>query len=295
MVRRGSSGAQNGRQREIQRLESKNARQVCFSKRRNGLFKKASELATMCGAEVAILVNSPAGRPYTFGSPAVDPVIDRFLSNNPNEQDHSSSQLLGSVNNRNPHHNNTINHLNQQYNDLTSRLDAARFRRLMLEERLKQAAKETPVCTWYKILDELDLNKSKQLLEALYKAKDLLAARQNELICAGGASTSQIANYPNPLASTLMANATFPNQMLHQQEPRMIDCKPPSFNPSLGVGLNKNMTPVTGMSFDPRAFGKSCDYVVGSSSKSEERVPHSIGGFGLGSIRYVHSELHWYL
>ncbi|OAY70151.1 Agamous-like MADS-box protein AGL62, partial [Ananas comosus] len=70
-----------GRQRvQLKRIENEDARQVCFSKRRNGVFSKASELSTLCGADVAVVVFSPAGRPYSFGSPAVDPVIDRFMS-----------------------------------------------------------------------------------------------------------------------------------------------------------------------------------------------------------------------
>uniref|UniRef100_A0A453RN49 MADS-box domain-containing protein n=1 Tax=Aegilops tauschii subsp. strangulata TaxID=200361 RepID=A0A453RN49_AEGTS len=43
-------------------------RQVRFSKRRSGLFKKAFELSVLCDAEVALVVFSPAGRLYEFVS-----------------------------------------------------------------------------------------------------------------------------------------------------------------------------------------------------------------------------------
>ncbi|KAF0904340.1 hypothetical protein E2562_033413 [Oryza meyeriana var. granulata] len=46
---------------EIKRIENDEARQVCFSKRRVSVFKKASELYTLCGAEVAMLIKSPVG------------------------------------------------------------------------------------------------------------------------------------------------------------------------------------------------------------------------------------------
>nr|XP_020194307.1 agamous-like MADS-box protein AGL12 [Aegilops tauschii subsp. strangulata] len=36
----------------IRRIENKAARDICFSKRRQGLFRKANELAVMCGAEL---------------------------------------------------------------------------------------------------------------------------------------------------------------------------------------------------------------------------------------------------
>ncbi|KAL7236351.1 hypothetical protein ACSBR1_019601 [Camellia fascicularis] len=43
-----------------------------FSKRRSGLFKKASELSIPCGAEVGIIVFSPGKQAYSFGHPIVD-------------------------------------------------------------------------------------------------------------------------------------------------------------------------------------------------------------------------------
>ncbi|KAL0921191.1 hypothetical protein M5K25_008242 [Dendrobium thyrsiflorum] len=66
---------------EIKLIEKEENRQVCFSKRRQGLFKKASELSTLCGAEVAAIVFSLAGKPYSFGNPSVDHVLRRSLNN----------------------------------------------------------------------------------------------------------------------------------------------------------------------------------------------------------------------
>ncbi|KAK1611144.1 hypothetical protein QYE76_034817 [Lolium multiflorum] len=68
-----------GRQRiEIRPIENHEARQVCFSKRRSGLFNKASELAIMCGAELAAVVISPGGKAFTFGDPSVHAILERF-------------------------------------------------------------------------------------------------------------------------------------------------------------------------------------------------------------------------
>ena len=53
---------------ELRRIEDKASRQVRFSKRRSGLFKKAFELALLCDAEVALLVFSPAGKLYEYSS-----------------------------------------------------------------------------------------------------------------------------------------------------------------------------------------------------------------------------------
>ncbi|WVZ81959.1 hypothetical protein U9M48_029282 [Paspalum notatum var. saurae] len=48
--------------RAIQLIENTAARQVTFSKRRRGLFKKAEELAVLCDADVALIVFSSTGK-----------------------------------------------------------------------------------------------------------------------------------------------------------------------------------------------------------------------------------------
>jgi hypothetical protein len=53
---------------ELKRIENPTSRQVTFSKRRNGLLKKAFELSVLCDAEVALIVFSPRGRLYEFAS-----------------------------------------------------------------------------------------------------------------------------------------------------------------------------------------------------------------------------------
>jgi hypothetical protein len=53
---------------ELRRIEDRTSRQVRFSKRRSGLFKKAFELSLLCDAEVALLVFSPAGKLYEYSS-----------------------------------------------------------------------------------------------------------------------------------------------------------------------------------------------------------------------------------
>nr|GMC46584.1 agamous-like MADS-box protein AGL62 [Ipomoea batatas] len=70
-----------GRQRiEMVKIERKSNLEVTFSKRRCGLFKKASVLSTLCGADVAIIVFSPAGnKVFSFGHPTVEAVVERFL------------------------------------------------------------------------------------------------------------------------------------------------------------------------------------------------------------------------
>ncbi|CAH8365694.1 unnamed protein product [Eruca vesicaria subsp. sativa] len=70
---------------KMEMVQDMNTRQVTFSKRRTGLFKKASELATLCNAEIGIVVFSPGGKPYSYGKPNLDAVTERFK-----KEDHDS-------------------------------------------------------------------------------------------------------------------------------------------------------------------------------------------------------------
>ncbi|KAJ8752572.1 hypothetical protein K2173_005461 [Erythroxylum novogranatense] len=65
---------------ELKRIENPTSRQVTFSKRRNGLLKKAFELSILCDAEVALLVFSPSGKAYHFASSDLDSTIARYRS-----------------------------------------------------------------------------------------------------------------------------------------------------------------------------------------------------------------------
>ncbi|KAK4427648.1 Agamous-like MADS-box protein [Sesamum alatum] len=64
------------------KMENETNLQVTFSKRRAGLFKKASELSTLCGAETAVLVFSPGNKAHSFGHPNVEAIFKRFLEQN---------------------------------------------------------------------------------------------------------------------------------------------------------------------------------------------------------------------
>lgn len=63
---------------EIKRIENTTNRQVTFSKRRNGLLKKAYELSVLCDAEVAVIIFSNRGKLYEFANKSVNRTIERY-------------------------------------------------------------------------------------------------------------------------------------------------------------------------------------------------------------------------
>ncbi|XP_025806000.1 uncharacterized protein LOC112884711 [Panicum hallii] len=52
-------------------------RHVCFSEHRHGLFKKATKFCVRTGAHLAVIMFSPAGKPYSFGHPSVNATVER--------------------------------------------------------------------------------------------------------------------------------------------------------------------------------------------------------------------------
>ncbi|KAF3794502.1 MADS-box transcription factor 2 [Nymphaea thermarum] len=55
---------------ELKRIENPHQRQVTFSKRKNGLIKKAREISVLCDAHVLLILFSSSGKLYDFLSPS---------------------------------------------------------------------------------------------------------------------------------------------------------------------------------------------------------------------------------
>ncbi|XP_038709594.1 MADS-box transcription factor 23-like [Tripterygium wilfordii] len=62
----------------IRKIDNSTTRQVTFSKRRNGLLKKARELSILCDAEVGVIVFSGTGKLYEYASTSMKSVVERF-------------------------------------------------------------------------------------------------------------------------------------------------------------------------------------------------------------------------
>ncbi|KAE8022459.1 hypothetical protein FH972_008257 [Carpinus fangiana] len=63
---------------QMKKIENATSRQVTFSKRRNGLLKKAFELSVLCEAEVAVIIFSQKGRLHEFSSSEMQKTIERY-------------------------------------------------------------------------------------------------------------------------------------------------------------------------------------------------------------------------
>ncbi|XP_058760722.1 MADS-box protein JOINTLESS-like [Vicia villosa] len=62
---------------QIKKIDNISSRQVTFSKRRKGLFKKAHELSTLCDADVGLLVFSSTNKLFEYASSSMQQIIER--------------------------------------------------------------------------------------------------------------------------------------------------------------------------------------------------------------------------
>ncbi|XP_047309715.1 agamous-like MADS-box protein AGL62 [Impatiens glandulifera] len=72
-----------GRQRipMDRRREREEDRQVTFSKRRSGLYKKVSELSIVCAIDFIVMILSASGKLFSFASPNMEFIAMKLLDN----------------------------------------------------------------------------------------------------------------------------------------------------------------------------------------------------------------------
>ncbi|KAK3432806.1 hypothetical protein EUGRSUZ_D00313 [Eucalyptus grandis] len=152
---------------EIQMVTDSCTRQVTFSKRRTGLFKKANELAILCAVQIAIIVFSPGGKPFSFGHPNVESILHRFLNQEKTPDEGTSKDAKSRDESA------TDGNLNQQLLDLLKRLNAEEKRGEMLEKmvKAKRAAKGQP----------LGLPELGELKRSLEDLREKLRDRMNDI------------------------------------------------------------------------------------------------------------------
>ncbi|KAL0729456.1 hypothetical protein Bca4012_025549 [Brassica carinata] len=142
------------------KIEKENNLQVTFSKRKNGLFKKASELCTLCDVRIAVIVFSPSGKVYSFGHTKVETVINRFENNDHPQPNMQLGEIL---------QNSTIRGLNNRLTELTNQLESEQK---TSEEwkNLRQKSKVPDI--WLKeSIGELDLGQAKEFKGKLENLK----------------------------------------------------------------------------------------------------------------------------
>ncbi|GLU13952.1 hypothetical protein SLE2022_305550 [Rubroshorea leprosula] len=166
---------------EMKMVKDSSSRQVTFSKRRTGLFKKANELATLCAAQVVIVVFSPGGKPFSFGHPTVEEVVERFLNQGTPTKPSIPNLLRDS-----PQDKRDIKKLNHQLSKLLKELEAEKQKGEMLEKemtKVKGAENFRKPISDLSLLELLDLKKFMEgLQEKLWSRADEMEVSSSLLL-----------------------------------------------------------------------------------------------------------------
>ncbi|CAN1167243.1 Agamous-like MADS-box protein AGL29 [Linum perenne] len=147
-------------------VKDKNCRQVTFSKRRTGLFKKAHELATLCAIRIAILVFSPGGKPFSFGSPDVNSITVQFL--NPNENPSTSGE--------NNNISRAMKEMNEELDSFHSQVEAEKEKEKTLKEQVMALGGPS-----MKSINKMRLDELRELKERLVTLEGKLDEQAKEM------------------------------------------------------------------------------------------------------------------
>ncbi|XP_057510582.1 MADS-box protein SOC1-like [Actinidia eriantha] len=162
---------------QMRRIENATSRQVTFSKRRNGLLKKAFELSVLCDAQVALIVFSPRGKLYEFASSSMQETIQRYRNH---RKDVPIDNTLRELN---------VQHLKQEATELMKKIELleASKRKLLGEglgsctsEELRQI--EQQLLWSVKCIRERKMQVFKEQIDQL-KEKEKTLAAENAMLC----------------------------------------------------------------------------------------------------------------
>lgn len=210
--RRGGSGR---KKIVIRRIEQEDARFVCYSKRRQGFFSKATDLAVLTGAQVAALAFSPRGRAFSFGHPSVDSVVERFLAGEAagagaREEGAADDRLLAGEGAAGEDE--KLEKLQQEFDELRTELAELKKRTKRTDKAMaKERSAGDQIAAWFdpKARDMGDEDMA-AFFAALMQMKDAVSDRANQVLLeAMHAHMSRMAEVAPPPPPRIFGGSTF--------------------------------------------------------------------------------------
>ena len=164
-----------GRQKIVMAKMSKESNlKVTFSKRRSGLFKKASELSTLCGVEIAIIVFSPGKKVFSFGYPNVEQILEKFLNaQNPSPTNLTMLQLVQALSSA------RVRLLNTELSEL---LDYCEEQKKQGEELVKLSKQRQDMFWWETPVDDLRFEQLDLIKTGMEDLKRNIATQAQNLV-----------------------------------------------------------------------------------------------------------------
>lgn len=195
---------------KIKKIDNITARQVTFSKRRRGLFKKAEELSVLCDADVALIIFSATGKLFDFASTSMKDILGKYKLQSANlekvDEPSLDLQLENSLNMR----------LSKQVADKTRELRQMRGEELeglsleelqQIEKRLEAGFNRVLEIKGTRIMDEINnlqrkgaelMEENKQLKHKMEIMKKGKLPLLTDMVMEEGQSSESIITTNNP-------------------------------------------------------------------------------------------------
>jgi len=161
-------------QNPLERIDNEGERLISFTKRRNSIYKNASEISILCNTDIGILIFSPSGKPFSFGSPHMEAIANRFFRrDDPAAQNDPMANLVEAQRRA------SIEESNRTHDEL-----AAQLYHLRKEgERLAKARVAIEdECWWEAPLEELTPQELEHLTQAMELLKVAALRKEQELL-----------------------------------------------------------------------------------------------------------------
>ncbi|KAI3965778.1 hypothetical protein MKX01_010735 [Papaver californicum] len=196
-------GGEGRKKIKMEKIIDKSRLQVTFSKRRKGLFKKASELSVLTGAQIALIVFSPAGKPYVCGNP--DLILDRSGSN-------QAYEILKD---------DDVCDKQRRYMEVEKEVESEKKRGVFLESMINCDFGGNDKFWWDTYVDGLNLDELKQMKSDMEQLQKCAAKRYHDLkmtsnVASSSSSTcSSYEDKPLPLMTIPAGNETVDDDYLN--------------------------------------------------------------------------------
>ncbi|KAL8497543.1 hypothetical protein ACS0TY_021029 [Phlomoides rotata] len=231
-----SNDQQKGKGRKklvMEKIKNEKNLQVTFSKRCAGVFKKASELNTLCDAKSVVVVFTPGKRAHSYGHPKVETIANMFLNTSTGPTPPTNPLIVA-------HHKASNCQLNQELVHLEELLVRERHRKSELNHTFKPC------------INEMNYEELNQLKEFVLGFKSAFESRLKESKSLGGLANDQGTNPeqggPNPSIGFINTDGFnmmgYPN--VAQEVQQTSRPNPEQDDPSSSVGFNMMGYPNTG-------------------------------------------------
>ncbi|KAK7269956.1 hypothetical protein RIF29_22778 [Crotalaria pallida] len=157
---------------EIKKLDKNSCKLVTFSKRRAGLFRKASELCILCHVYAAIIVFSPADKLFCFGEPNTENIVARYLKETAAIDAPTKDRREGGKPVSYEEH-------NKEYDEAMKKLELERKELADMKTLAKHNNKRGD--WWKESINEMSVEQLEQFMIAIYELRGKLVERAVQL------------------------------------------------------------------------------------------------------------------